>query len=147
MRWHYQTVDPLKREPQIGRGLFAVRLLILHFKFQFSKSIISLLVFNFTSIPEDSKRYSISMSAHRDGMLELLWAWHLLAWPDVTHVCTLSFVVYPRPRASAWNRSSLVFCIVVSTVPSKRIKRLKLRRGVDVNYFPTGIVPHIIQKI
>ena len=39
------------------------------------------------------------------------------------------------------NRSLLVFCVVVSTVPSnKRIKRLKLSRGVDLNYFPTGIV-------
>ena len=40
MGWkHYQTVDLPKREPQAGRGLFRVRLLILHFKFQFSKSI------------------------------------------------------------------------------------------------------------
>ena len=40
MVWkHYQTVDPRSREPQVGRGLFGIRLLILHFKFQFSKSI------------------------------------------------------------------------------------------------------------
>ena len=40
MGWkHYQTVDLPKREPQAGRGLFRVRLLILHFKFQFSKSL------------------------------------------------------------------------------------------------------------
>ena len=40
MGWkHYQTVDPRKREPQVARGLFEIRLLILHFKFQFSKSI------------------------------------------------------------------------------------------------------------
>ena len=25
---HYQTVDPLKKEPQVDRGLFGVRLLI-----------------------------------------------------------------------------------------------------------------------
>ena len=36
---HYQTVAPRKREPQVARGLFGIRLLILHFKFQFSKSI------------------------------------------------------------------------------------------------------------
>ena len=36
---HYQTVDPLQKESQVGRGLFGIRLLILHFKFQFSKSI------------------------------------------------------------------------------------------------------------
>ena len=40
MGWkHYQTVDPRKRESQVARGLFGIRLLILHFKFQFSKSI------------------------------------------------------------------------------------------------------------
>ena len=40
MVWElYQTVGPLKREPQIGRGLSGVRLLILLFIFQFSKSI------------------------------------------------------------------------------------------------------------
>ena len=40
MRWkNYRTVDHPKREPQVGRGLFSIRLLILHFKFQFTKSI------------------------------------------------------------------------------------------------------------
>ena len=39
MGWkHYQTVDPQKRAHLVG-GLFGIRLLILHFKFQFSKSI------------------------------------------------------------------------------------------------------------
>ena len=40
MDWkHYQTVDPLQKEPQVGRGLFGICVLILHFKFQFSKSV------------------------------------------------------------------------------------------------------------
>ena len=40
MDWkHCQTVDHPKWEPQVGRGLFGIRLLILHYKFQFSKSI------------------------------------------------------------------------------------------------------------
>ena len=40
MGWkHYQTVDHPKREPQVGSGLFGIRLLILHFKFQFTISI------------------------------------------------------------------------------------------------------------
>ena len=40
MGWkHYQTADYPKREPQVGSGLFGIRLLILHFKFQFTKSI------------------------------------------------------------------------------------------------------------
>ena len=34
-----QTVDSPRREPQVGRGLFGVHLIILHFKFQFSRSI------------------------------------------------------------------------------------------------------------
>ena len=41
-REHFQTVDLPKREPQFGRGLFGVHLLIPHFKFKFSKSIKSL---------------------------------------------------------------------------------------------------------
>ena len=50
MGWeHYQTVDPSKREPQVGRGLFGVHLIILHFKFQFSKSIKSSLFHIFLS--------------------------------------------------------------------------------------------------
>ena len=40
MGWkHYQTVDPPERESQAGSGLFCRRLLTLHIKFQFSKSI------------------------------------------------------------------------------------------------------------
>ena len=40
MGWkHYRTADYPKREPQVGSGLFGTRLLILHFKFQFTKSI------------------------------------------------------------------------------------------------------------
>ena len=47
MGWkRYQTVDSppptKKREPQVGRGLFVVHLLIFQFKFQFSKCIKSL---------------------------------------------------------------------------------------------------------
>ena len=40
MGWkHYQTVGHPKREPQVGSRLFSIRLLILHFKFQFTTSI------------------------------------------------------------------------------------------------------------
>ena len=40
MGWEpYQTADPLEKEPQVCRGLFGFRLLILHFKIQFFKSI------------------------------------------------------------------------------------------------------------
>ena len=40
MGWkQYQTVEPRKREPQVARGLFGIRLLILRFKFQFSTNL------------------------------------------------------------------------------------------------------------
>ena len=40
MGWkHYQTLDHPKREPQVGSPNFGIRLLILHFKFQFTKSL------------------------------------------------------------------------------------------------------------
>ena len=40
MGWkHCQTVDHPKREPQVGSGLFGIRLLILHFKFHSPKSM------------------------------------------------------------------------------------------------------------
>ena len=42
LKWiekHYQTLDHPEREPLVGSGLFGIRLLILHVKLQFSKSI------------------------------------------------------------------------------------------------------------
>ena len=45
-RKHYQTVDS-PPTPQVGRGLLGVHLLILHLKFQFSKSIKSLNILYF----------------------------------------------------------------------------------------------------
>ena len=40
MGWkHYQKVYHPKCEPEVDRGLFGIRLLVLHFKFQFFKSI------------------------------------------------------------------------------------------------------------
>ena len=48
MGWkHYQTVDHPKWEPQVFRGLFGICLLILHFKFQFSKSIKSSIIISY----------------------------------------------------------------------------------------------------
>ena len=47
----YQTVDHPKCEPQVGRGLFGIRLFILHFKFQFSKSIMSSIFRIFLNLP------------------------------------------------------------------------------------------------
>ena len=50
MGWkHYQTVDHPKVKPQVERGLFGIRLLIRHFKFQFFKSIKNLQRFIFSS--------------------------------------------------------------------------------------------------
>ena len=61
MGWkHYQTVDPRKREPQVARGLFGIRLLNLHFKFQFSKSIKSSTFHIFLNLTYPMKKISLS---------------------------------------------------------------------------------------
>ena len=61
MGWkHYQTVNHPKREPQVGSGLFGVRLLILHFKFQFSKSIKSSTFYIFLNLIYPLKKKSLS---------------------------------------------------------------------------------------
>ena len=67
MGWKlYQTVDPRKRESLVARGLFGIRLLILHFKFQFSKSI---KIFNISHFPQFNlsfeKKISLSQNAQK----------------------------------------------------------------------------------
>ena len=58
MGWkHYQTVDHPKREPQVGSGLFGIHLLILHFKFQFCKSIKSSTFHIFLSLIYPLRKY------------------------------------------------------------------------------------------
>ena len=58
-----QIADPSKREPQLGRGLFGVHLLNLHFKFQFSKSIKSSTFHVFLNLTY-SLRKNISFPKH-----------------------------------------------------------------------------------
>lgn len=68
MGWeHYQTVDPLQKEPQVtGRGLFGIRLLILHFKFQFSKSFKSSTFYAFLNLTYPfKKKISHSQNAQK----------------------------------------------------------------------------------
>ena len=66
MGWeHYQTVDPLQKEPQVGRGLFGIRLLILHFKFQFSKSFKSSTFHIFLNLTYPLKNISLSQNAQK----------------------------------------------------------------------------------
>ena len=67
MGWkHYQTVDPHKREPQVARGLFGIRLLIVHFKFQFSKSIKSSTFHIFLNLTYPlRKKISLSQNAQK----------------------------------------------------------------------------------
>ena len=60
MGWkHYQTVDPRSRESQVGRGLFGIRLLILHFKFQFSNSIKSSTFHIFLNLTYPSRKKNL----------------------------------------------------------------------------------------
>ena len=60
MGWkHFQTVDHPKCELQVGRGLFGIRLLVLHFKFQFSKSIKSLIFHIFLNLTYSLRKKSL----------------------------------------------------------------------------------------
>ena len=52
-----RQVDHPKREPQVGSGLFGIRLLILYFKFQFSKSIKSSTFHIFLNLTYPLKKY------------------------------------------------------------------------------------------
>ena len=89
---HYKTVDRPEWEPQVGRGLFGIRLLILQFKFQFSETIKSSIFhiflnltyplrkkYIFTKIPKNHPKiytkppYSGWWNKHRDlALLETL---------------------------------------------------------------------------
>ena len=63
MGWeHHQTVDPFEEEPQVFRGLLGVRLLILHFNFQFSKSIKSSTFHIFLSLTYPLRKKSHSQN-------------------------------------------------------------------------------------
>ena len=67
MGWkHYHTVDP--RVPQVGGGLFGVHLLIIHFKFQFAKSIksSSFHIFLNLTYPLRKKKY-VSQNAQKSS--------------------------------------------------------------------------------
>ena len=63
---HYQTVDPLQKESQVGRGLFGIRqLLIPHFKFQFSKSTKSTTFPIFLNLTYPLRKKSLSQNAQK----------------------------------------------------------------------------------
>ena len=70
-RKHYQTVDPpppptpREREPQVGRGLVGVYLLLLHFKFQFSKSIKSSTFYISLNLTYPLRNISLSQNAQK----------------------------------------------------------------------------------
>ena len=52
MGWeHFQTVDPPKESPRLLGDCFGVHLLILHLKFQFTKSIKSSTFHIFLNLP------------------------------------------------------------------------------------------------
>ena len=66
MAWkHYQTVGHTKRELQVGGGLFGICLLILHFKFQFSKSIKSSTIHIFLNLTYPLRKISLSKNAQK----------------------------------------------------------------------------------
>ena len=66
MGWkHYQTVDKPKWKRQVGRGLFGIRLLILHFKFQFSKYIFNDFSYFLQFNPSFEKEISLSQNVQK----------------------------------------------------------------------------------
>ena len=66
MGWkHYQTVDPHKREPQVASRLFGVHRLILHFKFQFTKSIKSSTLHISLNLTYPLRKISLSKNAQK----------------------------------------------------------------------------------
>ena len=109
MGWeHYQTVDPLEKEPQ---GLFGVRLLILHFKFQFSKSMKSSTFhiflnltypfrknISFTKCPKFIQKFTQNCKALVNVLSGGIWRW-LKRERDIGIKATLSDV----KTAFRWN--------------------------------------------
>ena len=64
MVWkHKQTVDHPKREPQVGSGLFGIRLLILHFKFQFFQTH---QIFNISYFPQFNVSFEKKISLSKN---------------------------------------------------------------------------------
>ena len=121
MGWeYYQTVDPLEKEPQSCRGLFGVRLLILHFKFEFSKSIKSSTFhiflnltyslrkkFSFTKCPKTTQKFTQNRKTLVNVLSGAIWRC-LKRERDFGTKATLSEV----KTAFRWN-PALIFNILI----------------------------------
>ena len=59
------TTRQLTREPQVGSRLFGIRLLIFHFKFQFSKSIKSSTFHIFLNLSYPLRKKYLSQNAQK----------------------------------------------------------------------------------
>ena len=101
MNWKdYQTVGHPKYEPRVGKGLFGIRLLILHYKFQFSKSIKSSVFRIFLNLTHSLGKISLSQNAQRSqkGRVKR---------------CQNSLQVYPRLKSVTFlSRLSRQLCIL-----------------------------------
>ena len=109
---HYHTADHPKWDRQVCRGLFGIRLLILHFKFQFSKSIKSLIFHIFLNLtyslrknlfPKMSKNHSKIYTkppnggyGNKQGVLALLKTWPRYRQKSRVKRRQNSLHVYPR---------------------------------------------------
>ena len=118
----YQTVDHPKWEPQVARGLFGIRLLILHYKFQFSKSIKSSMFriflnltyslrknISFPKCPKITRKFTqnrqtVVMVISREILIALLKTWPRYWQKGRAKRCQNSLQVYPRLK-QLWNES------------------------------------------
>ena len=62
---HYTTQFTHQKRAPVGRGLFGVHLLIIHVKFQFSKTIKSSAFHNFLNLTYPSRKKSLSQNAQK----------------------------------------------------------------------------------
>ena len=100
MDWKdYQTVGHPKYEPRVGKGLFGIRLLI-HYKFQFSKSIKSSVFRIFLNLIHSLGKISLSQNAQRSQKGRVMR-------------CQNSLQVYPRLKSVTFlSRLSRQLCIL-----------------------------------
>ena len=112
MGWkHYQTVYHPKWEPQVVRGLFGIRVLILHFKFQFFQIH---QIFNISNsyfpqfTPSFEKKISPSQDVQKSpkNLLKITKRW-LMKWAERFSVRFCLF------QLAIWKKKTFSFTLIL----------------------------------